>query len=195
MLIESLSLKRSFYILLTTAFFVAVGVFLFGSSMQRGVSHGQHQFVASEKLLQTKGLLPHIDYAYFHLLNLIFIYATLFKFTEHLVFGARLFSVACSVLLLGILFWYVSGLFSIRSCLSRFLLGCASVVLLVTDPLFIKTCGRIWNHDLSTLLVITAFVFHVRASKKKHIAMCVAFSGILLGLGMQKIRCGRRSRL
>ncbi|MCP4609796.1 MAG: hypothetical protein GY845_13900 [Planctomycetes bacterium] len=175
--------KRFFYALLTVAFFVAVGVILLGTNMQRGVSHDQHQFVVSGKLLQTKGLLPYKDYVHNHLPNLIFIYAALFKFTEHLVFSARLFSVTCSVLLLGILFWYVSGVFKKNSCLSRFLLGSASVVLLVTDQLFMKTSGRMWNHDLSMLLVITALVFQVRASKTKRVTIYVVLSGILLGLG------------
>ena len=66
------------------SFLLVVFVLLFHLSMQHGVNHDEHQFVASGALLTRNGLLPYLDYAYFHAPYLVFIYAALFSFSPYL---------------------------------------------------------------------------------------------------------------
>jgi hypothetical protein len=77
----------------TGAFFALITVSLFAIAMCRGLSRDEHQFIAAGALLATEGLLPYRDFPYFHVPNLIFVYAGLFRCSSYLLLTSRLFSV------------------------------------------------------------------------------------------------------
>lgn len=64
--------------------------------MAAKIDGDENQFVASGKLLANDFLIPYRDYPYFHLLYLVFTYATLFKFTTYILLAARICSVVCA---------------------------------------------------------------------------------------------------
>ena len=82
-----------------------VGVFLvvFEYAIAKDYFRDENQFIASGKLLQSAGLLPYRDYPYFHLPNLVFVYALIDCFTEFSHLGARVFSVVCAWMMLVLL--------------------------------------------------------------------------------------------
>src|SRR5690349_6190270 len=57
---------------------------LLGLSLCKRLDHDEHQFIASATLLARRGLLPYRDYPYFHMPHMVFIYAALFRFSDHL---------------------------------------------------------------------------------------------------------------
>src|SRR5258706_11870815 len=65
--------------------------------MSKPLDHDEHQFVAAGALLARRGLLPYRDYPYFHMPNLVFVDALLFRFTGHLLLAARAVSIVCGV--------------------------------------------------------------------------------------------------
>jgi hypothetical protein len=151
--------------------------------MQRGLNHDEHQFIASGELLNSKFLFPYKDYPYFHMPNLVFVYGMIFQFTDHLLLTARLFSVICATLALGVIFYITFFKFGHRSYLSRSLISAGAVILLATNPYFIYTCGRSWNHDLPMLCNLLAFVFHCRGVHSNK-ARWILLSGLFLGFAI-----------
>src|SRR5258706_6665263 len=77
-------------------FLSLVLILLLAASMTKELDHDEHQFVASGKLLADRFLLPYKDYPYFHVPNLVLIYAALFKVADYPLLVARLFSVVCA---------------------------------------------------------------------------------------------------
>ena len=61
-------------------FIIGAYLLVLNRAMVKGFEHDENQFVASAYLFSTDWLLPYVDYPYFHMPNLIFIYAVLFKF-------------------------------------------------------------------------------------------------------------------
>lgn len=126
-------------------------------SLHKPLDHDENQFIASAVLFGDLGLLPYRDFAYFHMPYLIFIYAPLFRLSDHLLLLARLFSSASSIALLLMMFVIVYRIFAKHTPLSRLLLAGAAVAALMANPLYIHTTGLSWNHDFPVLLVVIAF--------------------------------------
>lgn len=165
------------------SFLLVVFVLLFHLSMQHGVNHDEHQFVASGVLLTRNGLLPYVDYPYFHAPYLVFIYAALFSFSPYLFWSAHLFSVLCSWLVLFLTFRVAWDLFSFYSPQKRFYIAAGSTLLLLANPLFAYTSGRAWNHDLPVLLMLLALLSYQRAvSRANRLHLWLCMSGLLVGL-------------
>lgn len=141
-----------------------------------------HQFVSAGKLLTDRGLLPYQDYPYFHLPNLVFIYAGLFEFTSYLTLAANLFSVACAVIMMGALFMYFCSFVPDNQPFSRLLLAVGTIIALMTNHTFTYTTGWSWNHELSTLLAVLAFICHCHAAKHARLYSWFFLSGLLVGL-------------
>lgn len=169
---------------LVKAFFLLL-VFLlqFHLSMQHGFNHDAHQFVASGALFTRNGLLPYVDYPYFHAPYLVFIYATLFSFSPYLLWSARLFSVLCGQLVLFFTFRVAWDLFPFYFAQKRFWMAAGSTLLLLANPLFAYTSGRAWNHDLPVLLMLLALLSYRRAVSRRHqMHLWLSMSGLLVGL-------------
>lgn len=160
---------------------IASLVLMFALAMTHDLNHDEHQFIASAVLLLRESLLPYRDYAYFHVPNLVFVYAALFSVTDHLLLAARLFSALCAWLTLVVVFicaWRAGARFGARG---RVLFAAACSFLLLGMPLFMYTSVIAWNHAAATLCALLAFCAHVRASRRGSAAWAMA-SGLLLGL-------------
>jgi hypothetical protein len=165
---------------LTVLFFllliVAELLLVFGKSLD----HDEHQFVASGVLLARRGLLPYRDYPYFHTPNLSFVYALLFRLSDHLLLCARLFNAACELLVVVIVYVVARRCFGWLSASQRSAAAIGAVLLLITNPLFTQTSGRAWNHDLPVLLCVLAF-FCASAAHQSHSNRWAGLCGLLLG--------------
>ncbi len=157
--------------LATSAFLAVVLVFLFLSAMGRNLNHDEHQFIAPAAVVAFDGLQPYRDFPLFHLPNLVFLYAALFRVFDHPFLVARIFSVLCAFATVVLIF---------RESPRR-IVGIAAVLLLVLDPLFSFTSGRAWNHDSTALLVILATILQVNAARRDSIPHAIA-SAICGGL-------------
>lgn len=149
--------------------------------MYRPLDLDEHQFVAPPLLLRHFGLLPYRDYPYFHMPNLVGIYALLAGLSRCPLLAARLVSVFCGTATVLVLFATGWRLLAGASAPARWLVagGIASVYL--TSRLFTYTNGWAWNHDTAVLCAIVAFLVHCRGLRTGW-AWCFAVAGLLLGL-------------
>ncbi len=155
---------------------------LLSRAVHREMDHDEHLFVASAALLADHGLLPYRDYPYVHMPNLVFVNAGIFRLTDHRFLAARVLSVACAAVTVGLLFTAATGTLGAWSSARRLTVGAAAVVLLVANPLFIYTSGRAWNHDLPTLLTMLAVLVHLAAlGAPARVRILFAASGFLIG--------------
>jgi hypothetical protein len=124
---------------------------LFAVSLAQGLGreliHDEHQFVAPGALLVSEGLLPYVDYPYFHMPLLAFLYGGAFIFTDHLLLGARLVSVLFGWLLLIAIFRSSWRVLSDWGPWARGLAALSGCCLLFFNPLFLQAHGLTWNHD------------------------------------------------
>ncbi|HYB75096.1 MAG TPA: hypothetical protein VED18_17115 [Candidatus Sulfotelmatobacter sp.] len=164
--------------------FSVVSLVLFARSMGRGLDHDEHAFLAGAKLIAAHGLIPYRDFHYLHLPNLPLVYAALFRFTDYCLLAARAFSVVCAVLTLWLVFATARGAFARHGAGVRWLMGLGGVLLLMTNPLFAFTYGKAWNHDLSTLLSLAAFLALIHGARGERTGRWVFLGGALLGLSI-----------
>ena len=177
------SQKVTLGILTMLLFSAALGLML-GANMAKSLDHDEHQFVTSGALLARETKLPYVDYAYFHMPNMVFVYAVLFSVTDHLLLSARLFSTVCAWLTLGLIFCLALCLFRHYHYLLRFLIAASTTVFLLTNPVFAYTSGKAWNHDLAILMALGAFVMHSEGASREHRQRWLGVSGLLLGLAI-----------
>jgi hypothetical protein len=162
--------------------FVFIALTLFAIAMSRGLSRDEHQFVAAGAVLAQHGLLPYRDYPYFHVPNLVFVYALLFRCSSYLLLTSRSFSVVCSLLLLLIIYLFTAGRLEHLSRGKRFGIAAAVTICAFADPLFRSTYWRGWNHAFPILLITLAFLCYL-PSRVRDKAGCWLFAtGLLTGL-------------
>ncbi|MEO7319029.1 MAG: hypothetical protein ABIZ56_08585 [Chthoniobacteraceae bacterium] len=162
-------------------FLAAVLGFLFAASMAKNLNHDEHQFIAPAVLVAYDGLQPYRDFPLFHLPNLVFLYAALFRVFDHPFLAARCFSVFCAFTTAALIFrecWYRPPFGLTRW---RFITASVAVLFLLLDPLFFFTTGRAWNHDSTGLFIILAAIFQVHAARLDSIPLAAA-SAICAGL-------------
>jgi hypothetical protein len=160
--------------------FLAILLLLFARTAARELNHDEHQFIAPPALLLRDGLLPYRDYAYFHMPNLIFVFAPLFAGTSHLFLAARTFNTSCAALLLLTLFVIAARRFRAMQEI-RWLIAFSFVLVLSLNPFFRYTAGRAWNHDLPVLTSVGAFLALLQACTGKRGWLWMGLSGALLG--------------
>lgn len=159
----------------------AFGV-IFGHAVLKGYFRDENQFVASGKLLAEDGLLPYRDYPYFHMPNLVFIYALIYRLTDFTLLGARLFSVLCAWGTVALLFAAALLAMRRRSPWVRLAAGCAAALLLISNPLFRFTTGLAWNHDFPVLMTMAAALVHLWGGRSPRFRLACLLSGLLVGL-------------
>ena len=154
----------------------------FSRAIRAGNNHDENQFVASAELLVNHALLPYRDYPYFHMPNLVFVYALIYSFTGHIVLGARLFSVVCATGAVALLMFLIKDFFRGRNALYGLVASAGCVFLLLPNPLFAFTSGFAWNHDLPVLLTLAAVAFIFHGMRRNQGIWWAMASGISLGL-------------
>jgi hypothetical protein len=174
------------------AFFVVTAVvfpIVLGLGMTRGMNHDEHQHVAAGALVAREGLLPYRDFPHFHTPYLPFAHAVMFRTTDHLLTAARLLSVICSSMILGIVGSFASVLFKKHGMRFASLVSAGAVLIALTTTLFTATSGRAWNHEPSLVLVLLAFVACAAGLRSGRLGWFAA-SGVLLGLAIgTRITC------
>ena len=168
------------------AFFVVCAVvfpIVLGLGMTRGVSHDEHQHVAAGALVAREGLLPYQDFPHFHTPYLAFLYALLFRLSDHLLVVGRLVSVVSATAILGILGSIAYGLFRGRGKRFAFLMCTGTVLLAITTTTFSQSSGLAWNHEPSLFLALLAFAVHVAGLRSARLGWFVG-SGVILGLAI-----------
>src|SRR4029077_7754887 len=77
----------------------------------RELNRDEEQFISAGALFARHGYLPYLDYPYFHVPNLDYIYVVLFTQSNHLLLTARAFNILCAWLTLLLIFWLSARLF------------------------------------------------------------------------------------
>lgn len=172
-----------FRILTLLLVIAAGGLLLFAHGMDRDLNHDEHQFLAPGALLERQGAVPYRDYPMFHVPNLTYIYGSLLRFTDHYVLAAKLVSIVASLIVLGILATRIARNNPFGSVSWCAPLIVAVVALLLTDPLFLWTSGKTWNHELPTMLLVVAFLCQVGAVQRNSLLFSV-LSGFLVSLSI-----------
>ena len=173
------------------AYLLILALLLFGSflvifdrAMVRDYYTDENQFVASGKLLEAEGLLPYRDYPYFHMPNLIFVYALIDRVTDFNLLGARSFSALCSWAAVATLVYAAHRFFQRRSKWLRLAVGAGGVLLLLINPLFVFTSGFAWNHDFPVLLTMVAAITLLFSPGYLEARWMSIASGFMLGLAV-----------
>lgn len=159
---EARSRAARFYWVLGGLALAAVLVVLTGMAMRKDINHDEHQFVAAGALIAREGLLPYVDFPYFHVPGLAYVYAVLFGVTDRLLLAARGLAVAASWLMLGLLYAAPVGLLGRRPGLRLGVGAGAVVMLLLSTQTFRYTTGWAWNHDVPVLCMMGALWLLVR---------------------------------
>ncbi len=152
----------------------AIGYALLASSYSALITpldRDEHQFLASACLVARAGLQPYRDFAYFHVPNLVYLYAP-FCWSEHPFLWARLFNGACAFALCLIIFCVVRRRW--QRCGN--LVAAAAVILFCNGDIFKFTAGKIWNHSSGALCALLAILALLRR--------WFFASGLLLGMAL-----------
>lgn len=165
-------------------FLAAAHLLVLERAMAKGYNRDENQFIASAYLLGTAGLLPYVDYPYFHTPNLVFVYAVLFKLIPYKLLAARYFSTLNATLLIAVLFWATFALFRRQGLLLRTSMAFCAALLLLANPLFVMAAGRAWNHDASILPALLAAIALVIGLQGARPGRWLFASGVLLGLAV-----------
>jgi hypothetical protein len=159
-----------------------VVVLLFARAMYRFFDLDEHQFVAPPILLDRGGLLPYLDYPYFHAPNLVFIYSAILWASPYKLFAARLVSVVCGAATIAILFgvgWrWLAGIDDRK----RWLFAAGLTGSFMCARIFTYTNGWAWNHDAAVLAILVAYVTHLRLLQTRSTGGFLLV-GLLCGLG------------
>jgi hypothetical protein len=147
--------------------------------VQSEPSHDEDQFIASAVLLARDNLLPYRDYPFFHLPNLVLVYAVLIKIFGYPFLMARLFTAFCSSLTaVLILFTIINFYKNVKFSLWISILW---VFLMEASPLFDSATSVSWNHALGGLLATAGFVSYLAILFQKQNSLYFIFwSGFLI---------------
>jgi 4-amino-4-deoxy-L-arabinose transferase-like glycosyltransferase len=173
--------------------FLAIGLLVFpivlGLGMTQDLTRDEHQHVAAGAFVAREGLLPYRDFPHFHTPYLPFVYALLFRATDHLVNAARLLSVLAGTGILAVLGAIAWQLFRGRGRAFAATTAAATVLLALSTTLFSEHTGRAWNHEPALFLTLLAVVAHLAGLRSAGWAWFV-ISGGLLGLAIgTRITC------
>jgi hypothetical protein len=146
----------------------------FGRAMMRDLDPDEHQFVAPPALLVQDHKLPYVDYPYFHMPDLVVIYAALTGWTSWKLLAARAISALCGSATIALLF--AAGWRWLRDApsRSRWMIAGGIAVIFATCRLFTYTSGWAWNHDSAVFCSVAAVLLHLRGIKMGRIAPIVA---------------------
>lgn len=163
-------------------FITLLALLTFGQAVGLDLSHDEHQFIAPAVLWEREGLLPYRDVPLFHQPYLIFLDSLAVKNAASPLLATRLIS-GIAAFLTGLLIfgcaWIATSGISCSALLR--LAACISVTLLwLTSHLFLVSSGRTWNHDLPSLLAISAMAILLFCKKPN--AWHWLAAGLLAGL-------------
>ena len=165
------------------AFFLLALALLVARAMSREASRDEEQFISAGALLLRDGLLPYVDYPYFHLPHLAFIYAALFAASDHLLLIARSFNVLCGWLTIILISAIAAREFR-DAGRARLWLALTAAAALLGSSLFRLTSGSAWNHDFAVLTATAAFAALLHSATSRARRSWTAAAGALLGVAI-----------
>ncbi len=148
------------------------------------LDHDEHQFVASAALWSRQALLPYLDYPYFHMPNLIFVYGGLFRWVDHLLLAGRSLDALACLLLICLFSGLTYRLLDQVESTTRLKLSFVVPALLLLSPHFSRTSGRAWNHGLAVLLCTVAALIFIHEFRTGYRTIVIFFCGVLLGIAI-----------
>jgi hypothetical protein len=151
--------------------------------MDRDLNHDEHQFLTPGALLTRQHVLPYRDYPLFHLPNLTYIYGSLLRVTDHYLLAAKVLSVLASTAVLGMILLRAARCSPFGSTAWALPIGLALALLLVTDPLFLWTSGKTWNHELSTMFLMVGYLSQLAAIQRNSLLFS-GFAGFMVSLAI-----------
>jgi hypothetical protein len=156
---------------------IVIGAYALG----KPIDHDEHQFVASAALLSREGSLPYRDYPYFHLPNLVLIYALIFRITSYLLLSARAVSAMASLgtgaILLGFAYWQ----FRNRGLKWQIGLGLGGILCLFASPSYRWATALSWNHDLPVFLFMLGMALGTSLAGSSRWRWVLPLAGACLG--------------
>jgi len=147
------------------------------------LDHDEHQFMASAFMVAQYGLHPYKDFAYFHMPNLVYLYAPFF-FTPYPFFLARIFVGICGFGICLTIFLYARSLLSRYGKLVSITIPICITVLLLHSQLYKLAASHVWNHTPSTFFALLAFLLLCRGIRSVKRLTFFFFSGMSLGMAI-----------
>lgn len=145
----------------------------------------ENQYVAAGAALARQGLWPFFDYPYFHLPNLVLVYAGVYLFTDDLLTAGRLVSAAGAWVCLAVVFAGVLGVTRAWAAPLRVACAAAATLLLWATPQFVLTVGKAWNQDPALAAAMLALVALWRAAaSRRHPGVWGLACGAMLGMAI-----------
>jgi hypothetical protein len=175
--------EKSAYVALASLFFAALFVLLLARTMHKPLSRDEHLFVTGGSLV-SQGLVPYRDFPYMHMPYQAQVFSLIHRFTNHELLGARVVVMLAGLASLVAVFSLATVLFADDRPLVRFAYAASFVLLVFTNPLFTFTSGTAWNHDLSVLFALLAFIAHYRGIGPRASPRLLLLSGVLLGIAV-----------
>ncbi|MEO7932156.1 MAG: hypothetical protein ABIT76_03255 [Chthoniobacterales bacterium] len=173
-------MKKNLIRVTAGSFLILVALVTLGQCVGLGLNHDEHQFIAPAVLWAREGLLPYRDVPLFHQPYLIALDAVAVKHAASPLLAARLISGAAAFLTALLLFG-CAWLATREKPIGLRLVSAISIVTLwLTSHLFLVASGRTWNHDLPSLLAISALAILLFSETPRHWHWLAA--GLLAGL-------------
>lgn len=147
------------------------------------LSHDEHQFMASAFMVTVYGLHPYQDFAYFHMPNLVYLYAPFF-FTPFPFILARLFVGLCGFGICLMIFLYARSLLSEHDKLVSLIVPVCITILILHTSLYKLASSHVWNHTPSTFFALLAFLVHCQGIRRVRPVKIFLFSGMSLGMAI-----------
>jgi hypothetical protein len=134
---------------------IYICIALIRNSLFAGLSGDEHQFLASAALA-AEGQQPYRDFAYFHMPNLVYVYALFFKLTSYPFLAARLLSGVCASALAILIYFLARKSLAGSGSLLHLLLPTTIAVVLANSPIIADGAQHVWNHTTATLSAVLA---------------------------------------
>lgn len=150
------------------------------------VNHDEAQFIASAHLIQAKGLLPIIDYVYYHQPLFSFFYAGLIGiFGSPIMMNLRIFSALCVIASLIVLIRTYIKYEGANSQFNRWerLFFPIAVLFVFAFNILIRHGLISWNHAFPTFLLLCAFLLVLRDHTKFNPKL-LGIAGLLFALAV-----------
>ena len=152
-------------------------------SLAGKLNHDEHQFMASAFMVAQQGLHPYQDFAYFHMPNLVYIYAPFFL-TPFPFLLARIFVGICGFAICLLIFLYARSQFSEYDNRIRLIISGCFMLLLLHSPLYQTAVSHVWNHTPSTLFALLAVLLYSRGMHSEKIITILFLTGLCLGMAI-----------
>ena len=159
-----------------------LAVIVGGYALGKPIDHDEHQFIAGGALLAREGILPYLDYPYFHLPNLTFLYGLVFLISPYLLLSARLLSTVASVGTGAVLLAFAYLKLRHYGAWWQIGAGVLALLALALNPVFQYTTGLAWNHDVPTFFFLLGLGLGAAQTGRAKRTWLMILSGLCLGI-------------